>query len=107
MSVTARLLGLREDVGYTIVREELSRRLNTPMSSRTARESQILGSLNFKFVQLTIYRQLVIDTVEQLARQDSVQTRQQINQAVLDNSIKEELISVINRVSRSTSGVDR
>ena len=103
LSITAKLLGLRENVDFSIAREEFFRRQGTPSGDRTARESQILGSVNNKILEATIYRQMIIDTVTQLARQDSVRIRTTVNQSVLDSIFKEELNVLINNISKSTA----
>lgn len=105
LSVTARLLGLRSDVEFLVVREELFRLISK--RDKTAKEEQVAGTANFKIVEAAGYRQLVIDSVRELARRDSVDTRIKVSQLNLNSSFKTELTQIIDEISSSTSGVER
>lgn len=105
LSVVARLLSLRTDVGFFVVREEYDRL--SARSDKTPRETQIAGLASCKITDAENYRQLIIDTVTTLARRDSIKTRSHVSEVNLNESLKVELLQVINEVSTSTSGVER
>ncbi len=105
LSVVARLLSLRTDVGFFVVREEFYRLLSK--DDKTPREEQIAGTANCKIAAAENYRQLIIDTVTALARRDAVKARSHVSEVNLNESLKIELLQIINEVSASTSGVER
>lgn len=102
-SSSARMLGLNSNVDLSVIEEEYKRLLSK--TGRTPREEQILGNLSMNSKEIIAYRSLILDSVRELARKDSVDIRNRISQLNINSSFKTELIQIIDDVSLSTSGI--
>lgn len=103
LSTAARLLNLRNDIGFLSFTEEFDRFVlennGLPKYYKKLNDCYILREEALK------YRNLIINIVQQIAQKNPVELKNQINQSTIDAPFKVQLLDIVKQVSISTAVV--